>query len=160
MSTRAKKPSTSHESSKVVADLTSDATAVAKWAETQKPPNGYPGYKRLTDLERSLILQLHDSGLTQAAIAQRVDRTQDTVFNVIHAFTDTIVNAKRYLRAQAMPMAENIVKNGLPRDHVATLKGIGVLEETAQQGFTVNIGITDAHVQVNIVQPAAKDESS
>ena len=132
-----------------------DTEAIAA-PEPTKPPSGYGGYKRLTDAERALILQLHDGGMTQDAIAQRIDRTQDTVFKVIHAFTDTTVTAKRYLRGQGLRMAQNIVRKGLPRDHVQALKGLGVLEETAQSGFTVNIGISDSVVQVQVLAPGAK----
>jgi hypothetical protein len=55
-------------------------------------------------------------------------------------------------------MARKIRHEGRPADLVKVLAGINVLEETAQQGFTVNIGISDSVVQVQVVAPAKLEE--
>ena len=104
--------------------------------ELDTPAEG-PSYKRLTDADRITIFALYDQNLTQTAIAKRLDRSISTINDVLQAYGSTVDIAKRKLRAGAARMAENILDNGLPRDHVATLKGIGVLEEQASQAFTL-----------------------
>jgi hypothetical protein len=105
------------------------ATAIAAWAEGQAKPADSPNYTRLTDADRITILKLSDEGLSQVEIAKRLDRAQSTISDVLTAYADTTITAKRYLAAKALRMAENIVENGQPRDHVATLKGLKVLAE-------------------------------
>jgi hypothetical protein len=133
-----------------------ETEATTAVAAPVKPPAEYAGYTRLTDAERISILSMHDKGITQNAIAELLSRSVATVHDVIHTFTPSVDLAKRKLRASALKMAENIVDNGLPRDHVQALKGLGVLEETQQQGFTVNIGIADSVVQVQVLTPLVK----
>jgi len=106
-----------------------DSQAIATWAEKKAAPAVSPSYTRLTDADRITILKLHDEGLTQVEIAKRLDRAQSTIGEVINTFADSTLTAKRYLAAKALRMAENIVENGQPRDHVATLKGLKVLAE-------------------------------
>ena len=127
--------------------------AVLHTADTTPPPAESYTYTRLTDADRVTILALNEKGLMQTAIAERLSRSVSTINDVLQAFAPTVDMAKRKLRASALRMAENIIDNGLPRDHVATLKGIGVLEDVAAQGFTVNIGIADSAVQVVLVAP-------
>jgi hypothetical protein len=105
------------------------ATQIAEWAEDKAKPADTPAYSRLSDTDKVLIVKLHDDGLTQVEIAQRLHRSQSTISDVLAVFSDTTVTAKRYLAAKALRMAENIVENGQPRDHVATLKGLKVLAE-------------------------------
>jgi hypothetical protein len=119
-------------------------------------PAESPSYHRTTAAERMVIVALSDKGLTQTAIAQQLSRSLSTVNGVLQEYAPTTDLAKRKLRASALQMAENIIDNGLPRDHVQALKGLGVLEETQQQGFTVNIGISDSVVQVQVLAPGAK----
>jgi transposase len=91
-------------------------------------PTESPSYKRLTDADRITILHLHDDGLTLTAIAQRLGRSVSTIHDVVQTYAPTTDLAKRKLAAASERMAENIIANGQPRDHVATLKGLGVLE--------------------------------
>jgi IS30 family transposase len=95
--------------------------AIAAWAENKAKPADSPSYTRLTDADRITILKLSEDGLTQVEIAKRLGRSQSTIQEVIATYTDTTISAKRYLAAKALRMAENIVENGQPRDHVATL---------------------------------------
>ena len=114
---------------------------MAPETSSETPVADTPSYKRLTDAERILILKLDEDGLTQVEIAQRLKRSQSTVNDVLQTFADTTYTARRYLAASAHRMAENVVQNGQPRDHVAALKGLSVLhEEQAQQGITVLVG--------------------
>lgn len=117
---------------------------IVAWADTQAkktaPTDSY-SYKRLTDADRILILKLHDQGLTQVEIAQRLDRAQSTISDIIRLFADTTTTAKRYLAAQALRMAENVVETGQARDHIAALKGLKVLAEDASQ-TQIAIGIS------------------
>lgn len=118
------------------------SAAIAAWAEKQTAPADTPSYKRLTDSERVLILKLHDDGLTQVEIAQRLNRAQSTISDVLDAFTDTTDVAKRYFRANALRMAENVVERGQPRDHNVALAGIDVLKAGDQGGIKIAIGLS------------------
>jgi hypothetical protein len=115
-----------------------------------------PDYGRLTRSDVGVLLKLHKDGLTQDQIAHRLGCSQPTVAKWLSDLIDTTEPSKAYLRGSALRMAQNIVRKGLPRDHVQALKGLGVLEETQQQGFTVNIGISDSVVQVQVLTPVAK----
>lgn len=118
------------------------ATEIAAWAEDKAKPADTPAYKRLTDSERVLILKLHDDGLTQVEIAQRLNRAQSTISDVLDAFTDTTDVAKRYFRANALRMAENVVERGQPRDHNVALAGIDVLKAGDHGGIKIAIGLS------------------
>ena len=125
---------------------------------TDAPNKGVP---HLRGYEVADILRWSAQGLTQQQIALRLEppRTQKTVSECLaRVGPDNSTEAKRILRGGAADMAWNILRKGLPRDHVATLKGIGVLEDVAAQGFTVNIGVTDSAVQVVIVAPGSSAE--
>ena len=103
--------------------------------------------KRLTAEEIGLMLKLRQDGLSQPQIAQRLDCDQAAVSRWLAKLTDTSEVAKSYLRGSALRMAENIVRKGLPRDHVATLRGIGVLaDETTSGNLIIQIGIKDSEV--------------
>jgi transcriptional regulator with XRE-family HTH domain len=115
-----------------------DSQAIATWAEQKAAPADTPAYRRMTDTERRLILELTDQGLTQAQIAQQLGRAQSSISDVLSAFTDTTEIATRFLRAKALHMAENVVVKGQARDHIQALKGIGVLEQDKSE---LNIGI-------------------
>jgi transcriptional regulator with XRE-family HTH domain len=114
---------------------------IAQWAEQKTAPTDSPTYKRLTDSERALIVKLNDDGLTQTEIAQRLNRSQSTISDVLSAFVDTTQIAKRYLAASALRMAENIVEKGQPRDHNVALTGIGVLKGDEKAELKVVIGM-------------------
>jgi IS30 family transposase len=94
----------------------------------------------MTDAERALVLQLDRDGLTQVQIAQRLNRNQSTISDWLAHCTDSTDQAKRYLRGQALTMAQNIVKRGKARDHVVALKGLNVLEEQQSGNVTVIVG--------------------
>ena len=117
------------------------AEGIVAWADKQTPPADSPSYTRLTDADRITILKLSDEGLTQVQIAQRLNRAQSTICDVLNAYADTTLTAKRYLAAKALRMAENIVEQGQPRDHVAALKGLRVLAEDNSQ-VKIAIGIS------------------
>lgn len=108
-----------------------DATpeAIAKWAERKAKPPCRPKYRRMTDADRVLVMQLAKDGLTQAEIGQRLGFTQQAISEWLSKCQDTTGESSLYLRGQALRMARNIVQRGLARDHVAALKGIKVLEE-------------------------------
>lgn len=100
------------------------------------------GYHRMTNAERLLVVKLHDDGLTQVQIAQRLARAQSTISSVLSDFTDTTELAKRYFSAKALDMAEHVVAKGQPRDHNVALAGIGVLKgESGASAFQVTIGM-------------------
>ncbi len=129
-----------------------DSHAIAKWAENKVKPAEEPAYKRLTDADRLTILTLHEKGVTYQAIAERLNRSISTIHDVVQTYSPTVDLAKRRLRSASLEMAENIIKNGLPRDHVATLKGINVLEEndSSVPKVVVQIGVLGQDVQVSI----------
>lgn len=104
-------------------------------------------YRRLTISDVGMLLKLDKDGLTQVEIAQRLGCGQPAVSEWLAKCQDTSAPAKEYLRGSALRMAKNIVEKGQPRDHVATLKGIGVLEDEQRQGLTV---IVQGDAQVNL----------
>jgi hypothetical protein len=120
------------------------------------PPAESPSYTRLTRADHRVIMKLRDDGLTLTAIAQQLNRSVSTIHEVVDIYTPTDDLAKRKLRASALTMAENIVKNGRAADHVATLKGLDVLSEDGNKGgITVIVG-GDAQVQINAFAPRAE----
>ena len=128
-----------------------DSQAIATWAERKtKPASQRKPTKRLTGEEVGLILKLRADGLTQAAIAQRLDCDQAAVNRWLAKLTDSTETAKSYLRGSALRMAENIVKKGRAADHVAALKGLSVLTEEKSAGLTIQIGVKDSDVTINL----------
>ena len=129
--------------------------AIAKWAEKQTAVSHRKPTKRLTQADVGLLIQLHKEGKSQTEIAQRLDCDQAAVSRWLSKLTDTTTIAKSYLRGSALKMAQNIIRNGLPRDHVATLKGINVLEESDSSvpKVVVQIGVKDGDVNVTLSQP-------
>jgi hypothetical protein len=93
------------------------------------------------------ILQLHKLKKTQAEIAQAIGCDQATVSRWLTRLTDSTEVAGAYLRGSALQMAKNVVKAGQARDHIAALKGIGVLkEDETGHGLVIQIGIKDSDV--------------
>jgi len=98
--------------------------------------------RSLTNAERILILKLRDDGLTQVQIAQRLGRSQSTISQTLSDFEDSTDLAKRYFAANALSMAENVVRKGLPRDHNVALAGIGVLKSEGGASVKLLVGIS------------------
>lgn len=116
--------------------------AIARWAEKQAPPADSPTYKRMTTAERLLVVKLHDDGLTQVEIAQRLGRSQSTISDTLAEFADTTELAKRYFDANALSMAENVVRNGTARDHNVALAGRGVLRGQDAGSIKIAVGVS------------------
>lgn len=131
--------------------MDSQAVAIAKWAEGQSKSHRKPT-KRLTAEEIGLLLKLHKDGLTQVAIAQRLDCDQAAVSRWLNKLTDSTETAKSYLRGSALQMAQNIVRRGRAADHVAALKGLSVLHDETHAGVTVVVG-GGSDVKIGLVQP-------
>ena len=115
--------------------------AIARWAEKKATPAPTPAYKRLTQEQIIALRDLHKLGKTQVQIAETLGCDQKTVSRWLAAFTDTTDTATAYLRGNALRMAKNVVQKGQARDHIAALKGIGVLEQD-QSGTQIAIGIS------------------
>ena len=109
-----------------------------------------PDYSRLSRSDVGVLLKLKRDGLTQAEIAQRLGCTQSTVSKWLTDLTDTTEPAKEFLKGSALRMAENIVKKGRAADHVAALKGLSVLQEQANAGVVIQIGVKDSDVSINL----------
>ncbi len=120
--------------------------AIAKWAEQQASPAHTAKYSRLTRDDLDVLLAMKKAGKTQVEIAQALGCTQGTVSKWITALTDSTDLAKEYLRGKALHMAKNVVKTGQARDHIAALKGVGVLADDPTQGLVIQIGIKDSDV--------------
>jgi helix-turn-helix protein len=134
--------------------------------ETVAPAESYR-YKRLTDADRITILALDDKGLTQTAIAQRLDRSVSTINDVLQTYGSTVDIAKRKLAAAAGRMADNVIDKGLPRDHVKTLEGLGVLAAQTSQGFTLILNGLTIHgtgrseaVEGEVLSPSTPEAES
>jgi predicted transcriptional regulator len=85
--------------------------------------------KRLTDIDRAFALRYQAEGLTQVEIAKRLGCDQGTVSRWLSQCTDTSTEAGTYFRGQALTLAQKIVKDGRPSDHVKVLEGIEVLKQ-------------------------------
>ena len=68
------------------------------------------GRFKLTYKDVALILNLHDSGKTQAAIAQMFDISQGQVSKILNGFSDSREAAKRRLKASAMKLVRHAMK--------------------------------------------------
>jgi len=100
-----------------------------------RPVRRMPEYRRLSwpeDLAE--LLRLHQEGLTQVAIAERLGCRQCTVSRWLARLDDTRALAKAYLRSQALRMAHNIVENGTVADHSRVLQLLGVLRQNTGDG--------------------------
>lgn len=97
------------------------------------------------------VLQLHEEGLTPRDMLEqkRINMPLLDLLRVYRTVTDTRLQAKSALQGAALDMAHNIIENGQPKDHIAALKGLHVLEDEVKQGLTVIIGAGSA-VQINL----------
>jgi len=113
-----------------------------------------PKYKRLRDLDKAFALRYHADGLTQVEIAQRLGVTQPAISQWLATCHDTTAEAGLYLRGQALPMAEKVVKNGKPADLIKALQGVSVLTEERSAGLTIQIGGSGNDVKVAVIHGA------
>lgn len=72
----------------------------------QRPDGRY----KLTMKDVALVLNLHDAGKSQQAIAEMFDVTQGRISKIINGFSDSREAAKRRLRAQAMRLTRHALK--------------------------------------------------
>lgn len=130
-----------------------DSQAIAEWAEKKVAPGHKPKIKRLTALDVGWMLKAHKDGMSQVDIAERLGVTQGAISRWLEKTTDTTDVAKSYLRGSALRMAQNIVKNGQAKDHVAALKGLSVLDEASQAGLTIQIGGDGHDIKIALLSP-------
>ena len=74
--------------------------------------------------------------------------TLDSVERLARQVSDRRPVAKRYLQSKSFAMAQNVVENGKPADHVRALEGLGEVMEAADKaagGVTIIVG-GDAHI--------------
>ena len=115
---------------------------IAKWAAAQDRQKLHKGKGSVLGSEQvATLLQLHKLKKTQTEIAQAIGCDQGTVSRWLSKLTDTTEIASTYLRGQALHMAKNVVKRGQARDHIAALKGIGVLAED-KSDINIAIGVS------------------
>lgn len=116
-----------------------DSVNIAPVAQDPDPP--VPSdVKRFTTLDIAWMVKLRDEGHTLAQIAQRLDCSTSAVHKHLSLFTDRRDLARQYLEGSSLRMARNVVRKGRASDHVATLKGIGVLAPDASAQVAVVIG--------------------
>ncbi len=74
--------------------------------------------------------------------------TLDSVERLARQVADKRPVAKRYLQSKSFAMAQNVVENGKPSDHVRALESMGDVMEGADKGaggVTIIVG-GDAHI--------------
>lgn len=76
-----------------------------------KQPPTRPAYKRLTQTQEALIVNLSRDGFTQTQIAQQIGCSQPAVSDVLRAFEDTRDLARLKLRNAAQRLAERVIIN-------------------------------------------------
>lgn len=107
----------------------------------------------------ALLLKLHQDGLTQVQIAQRLECDQKTVSNWLSRLHDTTALADSYLRGKAFDMAKNVAHKGKADVQLKALQGLGVAAQGEQaRGVTVIVG-GSASVQVNVLSPQLSHDS-
>ncbi len=74
--------------------------------------------------------------------------TLDSIERLARQVSDRRPVAQRYLNSKSFAMAQNVVENGKPADHVRALEGLGgVLDAGERQGGGVTIIVGgDAHI--------------
>jgi hypothetical protein len=122
--------------------------------ETPKPACE-KAYRRLTNEDRVLALQLRERGRTQAQIAQELGCTQQAVSLWLKSATDTTELASLYLKGQALRVARNVVEKGRTRDHVAVLQGLRVLDGNDGARIQFAVGIQLPGMPTFASQPSA-----
>lgn len=84
---------------------------------TTESPERIQDYSRLSRAELALILQFHDEGLTQVAIATKVGCSQATVSRTLQDFSSTTHLAKLRANNQALKVAEAAIKGSIQAAH-------------------------------------------
>lgn len=84
--------------------------------------------------EAELIMSLHDSGMSFEDIAFKVGRTGPTISKVVKRFSPTHKLATRYIKANALVLAERIVKlaDVDQATDILTRPNVGVLQPLAK----------------------------
>jgi hypothetical protein len=132
----------------------------------REPTHNSPYF--ITQPELGLILRLHNDGLSQVAIAKRLDKTQASISKALKRLgTDSTDLARHHLKAKAYNTARRLTKvaeKGKDADSVKAarlvLAGSGVITETStvQLGIQVIIGgETQAALGAGSVQVEALD---
>ncbi len=107
----------------------------------------------LSELDQARALQWVKNGLSRGAIAQRlkVDLMALGEWLAHEADQlDTTEAARIHMRRNALPMADSIIRDGRPMDHIKALEGLDVLSsQDTRGGLTIVVG-GSAQVQVNI----------
>lgn len=99
-----------------------------------------PAYKRLTDVDRVLISKLAANGVPQVEIAQRIGCDQSSVSRWLAACQDSTKEATAYLKGSALKMARKVAASDDPKALIQALKGVSVLQDQQDKGFTVLVG--------------------
>lgn len=115
------------------------------------PKSDKPKQHRLTNVDKAFALRYHADGLTQVEIAKRLGVTQPAISQWLSICQDTTTEAGLYLRGQALPMAEKVVKKGRPSDLIKALQGVNVLTEERSAGLVIQIGGGSGDVKVAVL---------
>lgn len=111
----------SDESSLAVIDV--EPTELVETEEPRK--NG----KRLTHGEIHLALTLRDEGLSQVAIAKRLNTTQATISRLLAQWQDTRVLAKAVIKKRAKKLAEKLCDTADANQILEVFDREGILEK-------------------------------
>jgi predicted transcriptional regulator len=107
---------------------------------------------RLTRTEIALAWNLHQEGLTQAAIGQRLGVSQVAISQLLRKFHDTSDIGKQLAKAESFNSVRRLVRFSKTRDKVGLEAGKTLLQVA---GLTEKQQQTNVAVQVIVGQPLA-----
>jgi predicted transcriptional regulator len=104
-----------------------------------------PAYRRVTEAQTELMLELAVHGRTQLEIAEAIGVTQATVSRTLSKFKSTKDLAKKYADAEALPVMEAVVESAKKGNVKAASLALGVAglmqkEQPALTNIAVVVG--------------------
>jgi len=105
--------------------------------------SGEPSYRRLTDDQRSTILDLYAKGHPQTAIGQLLGVDDSTINRVVKKYASTLAKAKQRIEANAEPAVETLQKlmRNSKRPDVQYKAAAKFIDSNGLGGNTANVSV-------------------